>query len=109
MNPPTGTPTSSSSGATQLAVPAWLIPLLVIAGFALLVLAVWVPLCRAPSPQRSYLPSNNFEMTSSQLVEPPPAYDPSSPPPYPGPKHHRPHTTQSSCADFGASSSSHNS
>ncbi|KIK16288.1 hypothetical protein PISMIDRAFT_15923 [Pisolithus microcarpus 441] len=35
MNPPTSTPTSSSSGATQLAIPAWLIPLLVIAGFGM--------------------------------------------------------------------------
>ncbi|KAI6027902.1 hypothetical protein BKA83DRAFT_688718, partial [Pisolithus microcarpus] len=51
MNPPTSTPTSSSSGATQLAIPAWLIPLLVIAGFALLMLAIWIFLRRAASPQ----------------------------------------------------------
>ncbi|KAI6015397.1 hypothetical protein BKA83DRAFT_4481684 [Pisolithus microcarpus] len=35
MNPPTSTPTSSSSDATRLAVPAWLVPILVISGFEL--------------------------------------------------------------------------
>ncbi|KAI6027878.1 hypothetical protein BKA83DRAFT_4235025 [Pisolithus microcarpus] len=99
----------STSAPTQLAVSPWLVPILVISGFVRLMLAIWILLRRAPSPQGSFLPSNNFEMTSSQIVEPPPAYDPISPPPYSGPKVHRPHTAQSDHTDSSASSSLHNS
>ncbi|KAI6017180.1 hypothetical protein PISMIDRAFT_269233 [Pisolithus microcarpus 441] len=106
MSPSTSTP-------IQLAVPAWVIPLLVMAIFTVLTLILRITLRKVLPPPRSVLPSNNFEMTdsswSSQIVEPPPAYDPCSPPPYSRLKVHRPHTAQSSLVDSGALSSRHSS
>ncbi|KAI5984457.1 hypothetical protein EDD15DRAFT_1728816 [Pisolithus albus] len=40
------------------------------ATFMVLMLAVWILLRRAPSAQGSFLPSHDFEMTPSQIVEP---------------------------------------